>query len=108
MERIRFGQVFNSKRKFVGIEKTLSVQRKVYHVGINRSYDSLYDSLIEKKSQKGYVATVLEGLRSTGVMSKPNDLKQIKKGSQNKETLFNCLNNYILKNNIKIVETGQT
>jgi len=57
----------------------------VYHVGINR----LYDSLIERNHKKRYVAAILKGLKIAEVMSKPNDLKQRKeKGSQNKETLF--------------------
>ena len=57
----------------------------MYRVGINR----LYDSLIEGNHKKGYVATILKGLRITEVMSKPNDLKQRKdKGSQNKEIPF--------------------
>lgn len=58
---------------------------KVYHVGINR----LYDSLIETNRKKRYVAAILKGLRITEVMSKPNDLKQRKdKGSQNKQRPF--------------------
>lgn len=67
IERIRFEQIFNSK-KIVGTAKLF--RSTVYRARINRRYDS------RKKSQKGYVATILKGLRSTEVMSKPNDLKQ--------------------------------
>lgn len=43
---------------------------KVYHTGINRSYDSLIE-----RNRKGYVAAILKRLRITEVMSKPNDSK---------------------------------
>lgn len=66
IERIRFEQIFNSK--IVGTAKRF--RSTVYRARINRRYDS------RKKSQKGYVATILKGFRSTEVMSKPNDLKQ--------------------------------
>lgn len=67
MEKIPFEQVSHSKGKFVGINQTFSTQ-SVSHG--NQLYVRFFD---RRKSQKGYVAAILKGLRSTEVMSKPND-----------------------------------
>jgi len=47
IERIRFGQVFNSKGNFVGIDKTLSIQ------SVSRGINHSYDSLIERNHKRG-------------------------------------------------------
>ena len=49
IERIKFEQVFNSKQKENLLELIKLFLAKVYHVGINRSYDSL----IERNHKKG-------------------------------------------------------
>ena len=48
IERIQSKQVSNPKVQFVGIGKTLSIKKKVYHTGITRSYDFL----IERNNKK--------------------------------------------------------
>lgn len=68
IERTRFEQIFNSQ-KFVGTAKTFSIH------SVSRTNQPSVLFFDRKKSQKGYVATILKGLRSTEVMSKPNDLK---------------------------------
>lgn len=85
IERVSSFQYNQYKRKENFLELIKLFRYKVYHVGINR----LYDSLIERNRKKRYVAAILKGLRITEVMSKPNDLKQRKeKGSQNKQRPF--------------------
>lgn len=68
IERIQFEQVSNSKAKLVGIDQTFSIQS----VSLG---NQLSIGFFDRKNQKGYVAAILKGLRSTEVMSKPNDLK---------------------------------
>ncbi|TYI86978.1 hypothetical protein E1A91_D04G105000v1 [Gossypium mustelinum] len=55
IERIQFQLFSNQKEKLLELVKLF--RSKVYHAGINRSYDSL----IEKKGEKkGHVAAILE------------------------------------------------
>jgi hypothetical protein len=71
MERIQFEQVSNSKAKPVGIDQTFSIQ------SVSRGNQLSVGFFDRKRNhKKGYVAAILKGLRSTEVMSKPNDLKQ--------------------------------
>jgi len=67
IESIQVEQVFNSKVKLVGIYPTFSIQSVSL---VNQLSIGFFD---RKKSKKGYVAAILKGLRSTEVMSKPND-----------------------------------
>lgn len=66
IERIQFEQVSNSKAKLFGIDQTFSIQS----VSLG---NQLSIGFFDIKNQKGYVAAILKGLRSTEVMSKPND-----------------------------------
>ncbi|TYI27495.1 hypothetical protein ES332_A05G181100v1 [Gossypium tomentosum] len=54
IERIRFKLFSNQKEKLLELVKLF--RSKVYHTGINRSYDSLIKKKREKKGQRNFCA----------------------------------------------------